>query len=156
MARSLDRLRCGKAGTLAQDARPAFKAGCLHTQGSSFQSRNRGRFEVSWYLDLTILKLTLGAFARELATGKRPYEEAIAAGYPDGSCARRNAQKRTARADVKALVAELRAPIAKKLEITLAVLIERAIYRQAMLAGQFNAAISAPCRNNLSLETFSA
>jgi hypothetical protein len=59
--------------------------------------------------------------------------------------ARRNAQKRAARADVKALVAELRAPIAEKLEITLAVLIERAdqIYRQAMLAGQFNAAISA-------------
>jgi hypothetical protein len=72
-------------------------------------------------------------------------EAAIAAGYPDGSCARRNAQKRAARADVKALVAELRAPIAEKLEITLAVLIERAdqIYRQAMLAGQFNAAISA-------------
>jgi phage terminase small subunit len=87
----------------------------------------------------------LGAFARELASGKRPYEAAIAAGYPDGSCARRNAQKRAARADVKALVAELRAPIAEKLEITLAVLIERAdqIYRQAMLAGQFNAAISA-------------
>ena len=87
----------------------------------------------------------LGAFARERATGKRPYEAALAAGYPDGSCARRNAQKRAARADVKALVAELRAPIAEKLEITLAVLIERAdqIYRQAMLAGQFNAAISA-------------
>jgi phage terminase small subunit len=87
----------------------------------------------------------LGAFARELASGKRPYEAAIAAGYPDGSCARRNAQKRAARADVKELVAELRAPIAEKLEITLAVLIERAdqIYRQAMLAGQFNAAISA-------------
>jgi phage terminase small subunit len=75
----------------------------------------------------------------------RPYGAAIAAGYPDGSCARRNAQKRAARADVKALVAELKAPIAEKLEITLAVLIERAdqIYRQAMLAGQFNAAISA-------------
>jgi phage terminase small subunit len=87
----------------------------------------------------------LGAFARELASGKRPYEAAIAAGYPDGSCAQRNAQKRAARADVKALVAELRAPIAEKLEITLVELIERAdqIYRQAMLAGQFNAAISA-------------
>ena len=72
-------------------------------------------------------------------------EATVAAGYPDGSCARRNAQKRAARADVKALVAELRAPIAAKLEIPLAVLIERAdqIYRQAMLAGQFNAAISA-------------
>ena len=87
----------------------------------------------------------LGAFARELASGKRPYEAAIAAGYPDGSCAQRNAQKRAARADVKALVAELRAPIAEKLEITLVELIERAdqIYRQAMLAGQFNAAINA-------------
>jgi hypothetical protein len=63
---------------------------------------------------------------------------------PMGVALRRNAQKRAARADVKALVAELRAPIAEKLEITLAVLIERAdqIYRQA-LAGQFNAAISA-------------
>jgi hypothetical protein len=43
------------------------------------------------------------------------------------------------------LVAELRAPIAEKLEITLAVLIERAdqIYRQAIVAGQLNAAINA-------------
>jgi hypothetical protein len=43
------------------------------------------------------------------------------------------------------MVAELRAPVADKLEITLSLLIERAdqIYRQAMLAGQFNAAISA-------------
>ena len=80
-------------------------------------------------------------------TSKRQtaYEAAIAAGYPDGSCAQRNAQKRAVRADVKAMVAELRAPIAEKLEITLAVLVERAdlIYRQAMLAGEFNAAISA-------------
>jgi phage terminase small subunit len=87
----------------------------------------------------------LGAFARELASGKRPYEAAIAAGYPDGSCAQRNAQKRAQRADVKRMVAELRAPVVDKLEITLSLLIERAdqIYRQAMLAGQFNAAISA-------------
>jgi hypothetical protein len=43
------------------------------------------------------------------------------------------------------MVAELRAPVADKLEITLSLLIERAdqIYRQAMLAGQFNAAINA-------------
>jgi phage terminase small subunit len=87
----------------------------------------------------------LGAFARELASGKRPYEAAIAAGYPDGSCAQRNAQKRAARADVKAMVAELRAPVAAKLEITLAVLIERAdqIFKQAMAAGQFTAAVNA-------------
>jgi hypothetical protein len=57
---------------------------------------------------------------------------------------RRNAQKRAARADVKALVAELSALIAEKLD-TLAVLIARAdqIYRQAMMAGQFNAGIGA-------------
>jgi hypothetical protein len=43
------------------------------------------------------------------------------------------------------MVAELRAPVADKLEITLSLLIERAdmIFRQAMAAGQFNAAISA-------------
>jgi hypothetical protein len=84
----------------------------------------------------------LGAFARELASGKRPYEAAIAAGYPDGSCAQRNAQKRAQRADVKRVVAELRAPVADKLEITLSLLIERAdtIYKRAMAAGQFNAA----------------
>ena len=43
------------------------------------------------------------------------------------------------------MVAELKAPIAEKLEITLSLLIERAdmIFRQAMAAGQFNAAISA-------------
>jgi hypothetical protein len=57
----------------------------------------------------------------------------------------RNARRRAARADVKAIVAELRAPVADRLEITLSLLIERAdqIYRQAMAAGQFNAAISA-------------
>jgi phage terminase small subunit len=87
----------------------------------------------------------LGAFARELASGKRPYEAAIAAGYPDGSCAQRNAQKRAQRADVKQMVAELKAPIADKLEITLSLLIERAdqIFKQAMAAGQFTAAIGA-------------
>ena len=87
----------------------------------------------------------LGAFARELASGKRPYEAAIAAGYPDGSCARRNAQKRAARADVKALVAELRAPIAEKLEITLAGAIRArgSDLQTGDVGGQFNAAISA-------------
>ena len=86
----------------------------------------------------------LGAFARELS-GKRPYEAAMAAGYPNGSSAKSNAGKRAQRADVKRMVAELKAPIAEKLEITLSLLIERAdmIFRQAMAAGQFNAAISA-------------
>jgi phage terminase small subunit len=87
----------------------------------------------------------LEVFARELAKGKPPYEAALAAGYPDSNCAPRNARRRAARADVKAMVAELRAPVADKLEITLSLLIERAdmIFRQAMAAGQFNAALSA-------------
>jgi hypothetical protein len=87
----------------------------------------------------------LGAFARELAAGKKPLDAALAAGYRDSNCAPRNARRRVARADVKAMVAELRAPVADKLEITLSLLIERAdmIFRQAMAAGQFNAAISA-------------
>ena len=43
------------------------------------------------------------------------------------------------------LTAELRAPVADKLEITLSLLIERAdqILKRAMAAGQFNAAIGA-------------
>jgi hypothetical protein len=43
------------------------------------------------------------------------------------------------------MVAELKAPVADKLEITLSLLIERAdmIFQQATAAGQFNAAISA-------------
>jgi hypothetical protein len=43
------------------------------------------------------------------------------------------------------MVAELRAPVADKLEITLSLLIKRAdqIFKQAMAAGQFNAAIAA-------------
>jgi hypothetical protein len=43
------------------------------------------------------------------------------------------------------MVAELRTPVADKLETTIGLLIERAdmIFRQAMAAGQFNAAISA-------------
>jgi hypothetical protein len=87
----------------------------------------------------------LGAFAPELASGKRPYEAAMAAGYPNGSSAKSNAGKRAQRADVKRMVAELKAPIAEKLEITLSLLIERAdqIFKQAMAAGQFNAACSA-------------
>jgi hypothetical protein len=87
----------------------------------------------------------LGAFARELAAGKKPLNAALAAGYPDSNCAPRNARRRAARADVKAMVAELRAPVADKLEITLSLLIERAdqIFKRAMAAGQFNAAISA-------------
>jgi hypothetical protein len=69
----------------------------------------------------------------------------LAAGYPDSNCAPRNARRRAARADVKATVAELRAPVADNLEITLSLLIARPdmIFRQAMAAGQFNAAINA-------------
>jgi hypothetical protein len=81
-----------------------------------------------------------------------PYEAAIAAGYPDGSCAQRNAQKRAQRADVKRMVAELRAPAADKLEITLSLLIERAdqIFKRAVAAGQFNAARLRACGSSSS------
>jgi hypothetical protein len=81
-------------------------------------------------------------FARELAAGSKPREAAIAAGYPPGSCFDGNARKRAGRDDVKRMVAELKAPIADKLEITLPLLIQRAdeIYKQAMLVGQFAAA----------------
>ena len=50
----------------------------------------------------------LGAFARELAAGKKPLDAALAAGYPDSNCAPRNARRRAARADFKAMVAELK------------------------------------------------
>ena len=84
----------------------------------------------------------LGAFARELAAGKKPLDAALAAGYPDSNCAPRNARRRAARADVKAMVAELRAPVADKLEITLSLLIEETFstYRLAKAAGQYGPA----------------
>ena len=94
----------------------------------------------------------LGAFARELAAGKKPLDAALAAGYPDSNCAPRNARRRAARADVKAMVAELRAPVADKLEITLSLLIERAdqIFKRAVAAGQFNAARLRACGSSSS------
>ena len=49
-------------------------------------------------------------FAQAMAAGMGPSEAARAAGYPDGSQFVRNASKRAARADVKARIAELRAP----------------------------------------------
>jgi hypothetical protein len=84
----------------------------------------------------------LGAFARELAAGKKPLDAALAAGYPDSNCAPRNARRRAARADVKAMVAELRAPVADKLEITLSLLMEETLstYRLAKAAGQYGPA----------------
>jgi hypothetical protein len=84
----------------------------------------------------------LGAFARELAAGKKPLDAALAAGYPDSNCAPRNARRRAARADVKVLVAELRAPVADKLEITLSLLMEETLstYRLANAAGQYGPA----------------
>jgi hypothetical protein len=54
----------------------------------------------------------------------------------------RNARRRAARADVKRMVAELRAPVADKLEITLSLLIEETFstYRLAKAAGQYGPA----------------
>jgi hypothetical protein len=77
-------------------------------------------------------------FARELAAGNKPPEAAIAAGYPPGSCFDGNARKRAGRDDVKRMVAELKAPIADKLEISLSWLIEEnlQLYRLARAAGQ--------------------
>jgi hypothetical protein len=77
-------------------------------------------------------------FARELACGKKPRETAVAVGYPPGTSFDANAYKRARRADVKRMVAELRAPIADKLEITLSWLIEEnlQLYRLARAAGQ--------------------
>jgi hypothetical protein len=77
-------------------------------------------------------------FARELAAGNKPREAAIAAGYPPGSSFDSNARKRAGRDDVKRMVAELKAPIADKLEISLSWLIEEnlQLYRLARAAGQ--------------------
>jgi phage terminase small subunit len=77
-------------------------------------------------------------FARELASGKKPREAAIAAGYPPGSSFDSNARKRARRDDVKRMVEEFRAPIAEKMEITLTWLIEEnlQLYRAAKAAGQ--------------------
>jgi hypothetical protein len=77
-------------------------------------------------------------FARELAAGNKPREAAIAAGYPPGSSFDSNARKRAGRDDVKRLVAEFRAPIAEKLNITLEWLVEEnlLLYRTAKAAGQ--------------------
>jgi hypothetical protein len=77
-------------------------------------------------------------FARGLASGKKPREAAIAAGCPPGSSFDSNARKRAGRDDVKRMVAEFRAPIAEKLNITLEWLVEEnlQLYRLARAAGQ--------------------
>ena len=70
-------------------------------------------------------------FAREIAAGREPREAAIAAGYPPGSCFDGNARKRAGHPDVKRMVAELKAPIAEEMEITLkwAIAEHRELYR---------------------------
>jgi hypothetical protein len=77
-------------------------------------------------------------FARELAAGSKPREAAIAAGYPPGSCFDGNARKRAGRDDVKRMVAELKAPIAEEMEITLkwAIREHLELYRNAKAMGQ--------------------
>jgi hypothetical protein len=83
-------------------------------------------------------KSRLVMFARELASGKKPREAAVAVGYPPGTSFDANAYKRARRADVKRMVAEFRAPIAEKLNITLEWLVEEnlLLYRTAKAAGQ--------------------
>ena len=77
-------------------------------------------------------------FAREIAAGSKPREAAIAAGYPPGSSFDSNARKRAGRDDVKRMIAEFRAPIAEKLNITLEWLVEEnlRLYREAKALGQ--------------------
>jgi hypothetical protein len=84
-------------------------------------------------------------FARELASGKKPEDAALAVGYPAGSSFKSNARKRAQRADVKRMVAELKSPIADKLEITLPLLIERTeqVYKEAMGSAQLQTALKA-------------
>ena len=83
-------------------------------------------------------KSRLVMFARELASGKKPREAAVAVGYPPGTSFDANAYKRARRADVKRMVAEFRAPIAEKLNITLEWLVEEnlQLYRLARASGQ--------------------
>jgi hypothetical protein len=83
-------------------------------------------------------KSRLVMFARELASGKKPHEAAVAVGYPPGTSFDANAYKRARRADVKRMVAEFRAPIAEKLNITLEWLVEEnlQLYRLARASGQ--------------------
>jgi hypothetical protein len=78
-------------------------------------------------------------FSRALATGMRPYEAAIAVGYPDGPSAKSNARKRACRPDVRRMVAEIRNLAAERLEITQDELIKRAdeIFRLAMAPGNW-------------------
>jgi hypothetical protein len=84
-------------------------------------------------------------FSRALATGMRPYEAAMAAGYPDGPSAKSNARKRACRPDVRCIVAEIRKPAAERLNITQEELIRRAdqIFELAIPAGQLGAAVNA-------------
>jgi hypothetical protein len=82
-------------------------------------------------------KSRLVMFARELASGKKP-RDAVAVGYPPGTSFDANAYKRARREDVKRMVAEFRAPVAEKLDISLQWLIEEnlQLYRLAKAAGQ--------------------
>jgi hypothetical protein len=90
-------------------------------------------------------KNRLVRFSRALATGMRPYEAAIAVGYPDGPSAKSNARTRACRADVKRMVAEIRSLASERLEITHDELIKRAdeIFKLAMASGQLGAALNA-------------
>jgi hypothetical protein len=83
-------------------------------------------------------KSRLVMFACELASGKKPRDAAVAVGYPPGTSFDANAYKRARREDVKRMVAEFRAPVAEKLDISLQWLIEEnlQLYRLAKAAGQ--------------------
>ena len=83
-------------------------------------------------------KSRLVMFARELASGKKPREAAVAVGYPPGTSFDANAYKRARRADVKRMVAEFRAPVAEEMQVTLKWALQEhlELYRNAKALGQ--------------------
>jgi hypothetical protein len=83
-------------------------------------------------------KSRLVMFARELASGKKPRDAAVAVGYPPGTSFDANAYKRARREDVKRMVAEFKAPVAEEMQVTLKWALQEhlELYRNAKALGQ--------------------
>jgi phage terminase small subunit len=80
----------------------------------------------------------LELFAQALAAGKTPVDAAKLAGYPQGSSFAANARKRAQRADVKARVAELRAPAIAKVQAVIDLSVEGQLQSLAKIAYAFD------------------
>ena len=76
----------------------------------------------------------LEVFAQALAAGNTPVEAARIAKYPNGTSFAANARKRAQRADVKARVAELRAPALEKVKKDIEISVEWAAKKLAAIA----------------------